>query len=173
MSFPAPARPSGPAFPVFALAASHERLRLHCDLLDDLAALPDLRDPRAPGMAANALHFFRNELPLHVAAEDRSLAPRLRRAVPGSARLLDELARDHADVDACIWVLLAHLGPLAAGRPIPSATFRASVRMLRSRLLPRMEREEQELFPLCEALSLADRVAIARELTLSTDSIIR
>lgn len=173
MPLSARSSPSGPAFPVFALAAAHERLRLHCDLLDTVAPLPDLRDPRVAGVAGKALHFFRYELPLHVAAEDRSLAPRLRRALPDTGRLLDELARDHADVDACIWVLLAHLDALAAGRRIPHATFRASVHMLRSRLLPRMEREERELFPLCEALSLADRVAIARELASSTDYLVR
>ncbi|MFN7147728.1 MAG: hemerythrin domain-containing protein, partial [Myxococcota bacterium] len=111
--------------------------------------------------------------PQHVAAEDRTLAPRLRRAVPGCGTLLEELARDHADVDACIWVLLAHLAPLAEGRIVPRATFRASAQVLRSRLLPRMDREERELFPLCEALSLADRVAIARELALPAGAPVR
>lgn len=156
--------PHVPSDPVAAFAACHERIRTFSDGLSRIAALPDLQDPRVPAAAAQAHRYFSVGLPLHAVDEDESLAPRLRKAVPESGPLLDALHRDHVAIDACLATLLPLLQSLAEGRPVPHATFRAAVNVLRDVLLPHIEREERELFPLCAALPGADKLAIGREL---------
>ncbi|MDP2316375.1 MAG: hemerythrin domain-containing protein [Pseudomonadota bacterium] len=150
--------------PVAAFTACHDRIRRFLDGLSRIAELPDLADPRVPEAAAQAHRYFAEGLPLHAADEDDSLAPRLRRVVPESGQLLDELAADHRAIDAVLATLLSILQAAADGRPVSHASLRADVTRLRALLLPHIAREEEVLFPLCAALSPSDRLEIGREL---------
>ncbi|MDP2304694.1 MAG: hemerythrin domain-containing protein [Pseudomonadota bacterium] len=164
MSRLAPPISRPPADPVAAFRACHERIRLFTAGLHRIASLPDLADPRVPSAAAQARRYFSEGLPLHADDEDLSLAPRLRIVAPECGPLLDELERDHRQIDACLATLLPLLGTLAEEGRVPHTTFRVAVSFLSSLLLPHIAREEEELFPLCVRLSAEDRVDIAREL---------
>ncbi len=150
-----------PAAPFYAC---HERIRRFTGGLARMCALPDLSDPRVPDAAAQAYRYFSEGLPLHALDEDESLGPRLRRVAPACGPLLDELAQGHKEIDACLATLLPLLKSLSEGHRVPDATFRAAVNLLRDVLIPHIEREEADLFPLCAALSQEDRLAITREL---------
>ncbi|MDP2311573.1 MAG: hemerythrin domain-containing protein [Pseudomonadota bacterium] len=150
--------------PRVALHASHERLLTFTLSLLHVATLPDLAHPSAPVAAGRARRYFVEGLPLHTAYEDLSLAARLRVAVPESGPLLDELQRDHQQIDACLATLLPLLGALAEGRAVPATTFREAVRCLTDVLLPHIRREKNELVPLCCRLSVADGAAVASEM---------
>lgn len=155
--------PYVPADPVVALAACHERIRTYTAGLARLAALPTLDDPRVPSSAAQAHRYFSEGLPLHAQDEDLSLAPRLLLVAPESAALLHDLAADHVVIDQ--W--LAELGPLlatlAAGGTVDPAALRRAADGLNGTLIPHIEREERELFPLCARLSREEAAACGAE----------
>jgi hypothetical protein len=159
---PPVARP--PADPAASFRACHERIRMFTAGLHRIATLPDLADPRVPAAAAQARRYFAEGLPLHADDEDLSLAPRLRLVAPECGPLLDELERDHRQIDACLATLLPLLGTLAEEGTVPHTTFRVAVSFLSTLLLPHIAREEDELFPLCARLSPEDRFEITQEL---------
>lgn len=161
-SFRPRSRPTGDL--VEALSSCHDKIRIFLAGLDRIVSLPDLGDPRVPEAAAQARRYFAEGLPLHADDEDLSLAPRLRLAVPASASLMDDLARDHEAIHACLATLVIQLDALAQGRQTPHSVLRATVTLLSGLLLPHIEREEAELFPMCAQLSTADRRAISREI---------
>jgi iron-sulfur cluster repair protein YtfE (RIC family) len=96
--------------PLDFLEAEHYRQRI---VLDNLDALADGVDaPAAAELAAGALRYMREDLPLHVADEERDLFPLLRRrAGPGDdiefilALLASEHMRDHELSTAVVAVL--------------------------------------------------------------------
>lgn len=156
--------PAIPTDPLVSFRACHDRIRSFTAGLGRVAALPDLADARVPEAAGRARRYFGEGLPLHAADEDLSLAPRLRAVVPTSGPLLDELARDHHEIDAILATLLPLLDTLADGQLVPLALLRDTVAALSALLLAHIAREEDELFPLCTCLSEGDRLAIAREI---------
>lgn len=160
--------PSGD--PVAALAACHEKIRTFTAGLARMAALADLDDPRVPAAAVQARRYFAQGLPLHAQDEDLSFGPRLRAAVPAGGPLLDDLARDHREIDAILASLLPMLGLLAEQGHVPPALFRATAGALADVLLPHIAREEAELFPLCAALSTEELRAISREISARRSS---
>jgi iron-sulfur cluster repair protein YtfE (RIC family) len=157
-------KPAVPTDPVEALAACHERIRSFSAGLLRLVALDDLFDPRVPAAAAAAHRYFAEGLPLHARDEDESLAPRLLRVVPEAAGLLTALEHEHEAIVQALDALLPSLSALARGEAADHTRIRTAAEALVAVLLPHIEREERELFPLCAALSAPDRLAFGEEL---------
>jgi hypothetical protein len=156
--------PKNPDDPLVALTACHAKIRQYMEGLTRLVTLPDLRDPRVIPSAQMAVRYFSIGLPLHAADEDDSIAPRLATRVPGSEALLDALELEHGGIDACLARLIPLLSVLAEGGQPSRAALRAEVGFLRDILLPHIEREEAELFPLLASLTPLDRAQIGREM---------
>ncbi len=156
--------PQPPADPVAALAACHERIRQYSLGLERLCALPSLKNPQVPVAAAQAFRYFSEGLPLHARDEDLSLGPRLLKVAPGSAPLLGQLAAEHVQIDEALEELLPLLQNLSEGRTVEEEAFRHACSRLSTVLIPHIEREEAELFPLCGLLGPADREAFREEL---------
>jgi hemerythrin-like domain-containing protein len=104
-----PADPRLLAAPLDFLEAEHYRQRV---VLDHLDALVDGSEAAAPEIVGGVLRYLREDLPLHVADEERDLFPVLRRrAGPGDdvefilALLAAEHTRDHALASAVIAAL--------------------------------------------------------------------
>lgn len=150
--------------PLAALAGCHAKIRQYMDGLTRLVTLDDLRDPRVIPSAQMAVRYFSIGLPLHAADEDDSIAPRLATRVPGCEALLDSLEIEHGAIDACLARLIPQLSMLAEGGQPSRAALRAEVGFLRDILLPHIEREEAEMFPLLSELTPLDRMQIGREL---------
>ena len=77
---------------------------------------------------------------------------------------LDALELEHGAIDACLARLIPLLSVLAEGGQPSRAALRAEVGFLRDILLPHIEREEAELFPLLASLTPLDRAQIGREM---------
>jgi hemerythrin-like domain-containing protein len=89
----APLRASLLGDPVAFLSAEHGRQLALLSHLERLARAPRARSARV--MAAALLRWLTEELPVHIADEERSLYPRLRRFdAPAVARLAAEHRRD-------------------------------------------------------------------------------
>jgi hemerythrin-like domain-containing protein len=153
------------------MVACHEKIRMFLGGLQRVAALDRLDDPRVPSAAEQAHRYFSIGLPLHADDEDGSVAPRLREIVPTSGTLLDELSTDHREIEAQLELLLPLLSGLASGALVDHTRFRTHVDGLRAVLMPHIEREEAELFPLCAAFSVQEREAIATEMIRRRDGI--
>lgn len=85
-----------------------------------LAELADPSDPRGPAGAATCALYFREGLPLHAIDEDASLAPRLRPIAPPDVVVaLDHMTDEHECIHAANDAMLALLGAVAGGAPVP------------------------------------------------------
>ncbi len=106
--------------------------------------------------------FFDKQLTPHFRAEEEVLFPLMRRAVPGSAALLDELLRDHEKFRQAAPRLKADTG---LGKLIFD---------LGDLLETHIRREERELFPLFEQhVESAEAEAVGEEIrkTLATQAV--
>jgi iron-sulfur cluster repair protein YtfE (RIC family) len=152
------------------LAECHERIRTFCALgrrLAQGAGGDEARD------AAQQLHrYFSIGLPLHVADEEESLAPRLMRL--GNPRLDDALVamtREHDDLDENLDELLARWQEII-DQPTPARC--AATRWQASCLLVHFEQhlaaEEARIFPAIAQLPPAQTSAIVAEMVARRSS---
>lgn len=156
--------PEPPVEPADALAACHSRIRMYTEGLRRLCALPSLKDPQVPPAAAQAYRYFSEGLPLHAKDEDLSLGPRLLRIAPHAAPLLDRLASEHRLIDDALELLLPLLQQLSEGEEVEAEALRSASLSLSDVLIPHIELEERELFPLCSQLSPEEKATFGREL---------
>lgn len=96
----------GDAFQLFL--DCHERLRRFSALAVKLARLPDVPPSERAEAAARVERYFTLGLPLHVEDEEHSLAPRMRGAglSPEALQALDEMTRQHEEIEALLATLL-------------------------------------------------------------------
>lgn len=112
--------------PVAFLSAEHGRQMALLGHLERLARAP--RGKAARVMAQALLRWLREELPVHIADEEQSLYPRLRRHDAGLVdRLSDEHRRDLRLAEATMEALRA----LAAGEEVPAASLADAVAFAR------------------------------------------
>ena len=131
--------------PTFGFLAIHRALRR--DAARFVAAAPTVLDDREP-LAAMDAHWqgYRALLEFHHAFEDAHLLPMVRARAPELSGLIDELAREHHELDE----LLPHLsGILASGDPDPAGAESGFVR-LRDLLVPHLAGEVEHLVPRLE-----------------------
>jgi len=154
--FPTPA----PDFddPVGLLAACHQRVLYHCDLLERLCTLlPTTPDCLELNELAAAVHrYFAVAAPHHHQDEEQDLFPRLAEQ-PQLAPLLEALAAEHVRQDA-LW---AELEPgLANPTRLAPRDFIADAKAFIASQRAHVELENAELLP--AAAQLLDPEALAR-----------
>lgn len=104
--------------PIDYLYAEHFRQQIVCNLLDDIAENPSRREARH--QAAKVLSYLEQDLPQHIADEERDLLPFLReRCTPTdrAERVLRLLCQEHGRDQDLSDSLRAGLRALAAGDP--------------------------------------------------------
>ncbi len=156
----APLTPALLADPLAFLSAEHGRQMALLSHLERLA-----RAPAAPGarvMAGALLRWLTEELPLHIADEERSLYPRLR---PHAPREIEALSAEHRRDAALARSAVAGLRKLAAGgaaEPGFSTDAGDFARLHRRHL----EQEEATLMPLARDVLTGEEIeALAREMS--------
>lgn len=105
--------------PLEYIFADHDRQRIICAVLERIA--DDLHASDARRNAAHVLNHLENELPQHIADEERDLFPLLRQRCFEDDRieaLLALLQDEHEEDDAHCAALMAPLRAMAAGQPI-------------------------------------------------------
>jgi hemerythrin-like domain-containing protein len=105
--------------PIDYLYADHFRQRVVCKFLDDIAQDPEAG--RVPELAVIVLDYLMQDLPQHIADEEKDLFPRLRtRCKPEDQveRVLLLLSEEHARDQDVLLALPAGLRSLIAGRPL-------------------------------------------------------
>lgn len=107
-------QPPAPDDLVGLLLECHERIRTFVGLARSLASSPTSPAEPARDTAARVRRYFVEALPLHVADEEASLAPRLRGRDPELDLALDQMAAEHAEHDASVARLVAACGAIAA-----------------------------------------------------------
>ncbi len=128
-------------------------------------ALGQLKPMGAQGLKIRAeefREFFDKQLIPHFRAEEEVLFPLMRRAVPGSATLLDELLRDHEKFRQA-------MPRFEAGTGLSKLIFD-----LGDLLESHIRREERELFPLFEQeVESTEAEAVGEEIrkTLTTQAV--
>jgi iron-sulfur cluster repair protein YtfE (RIC family) len=106
------------------LLACHERIRKFLGIARQLAVVAATGAVREPDIAAAAeqvRRYFAEALPLHVADEDETIAPRLAGA-PAAAAALAAIHRDHAAHAPAIAVLVEICGAIARDPARAAAT---------------------------------------------------
>ena len=83
---------------------------------------------------------------------------------------MEDLAADHVQIDAALEELLPLLLQLSEGRTVEEEALRHACTRLSTVLIPHIEREEDELFPLCGLLGPAEREAFRDELVARRNS---
>lgn len=164
---PIGARPfvEGPTDPIAGMLECHDRIRQFLDGLGRLAALDDLRDPRAPDAARACARYFREGLPLHGLDEDLSLAPRLRPTADAEViDALDAMAAEHGLMDRGLPQLLADLDAVGVGDPPAVEELRAGHLWLDRLLRAHIEMEERVIFPAAADLDAETLAMIAGEM---------
>ena len=165
------ARPEDFRDPIAFFHAVHERLRRVCENLDRLAANPAA--PEAPEIAAAALDFLQNELPLHRADEEDDLFPLLeeRSRRPATKErdellsALEVLRREHRDDVEQGRSLLAPLGVIASGQaPRDPEMFSHYMSAFVTRQRGHLAMEDRQVLPIAERLTSEDLAWMARRM---------
>ena len=116
--------------PLEYIFADHDRQRIICAVLERLADDPHASDAREN--AAHVLDHLENELPHHIADEERDLFPLLRQRCLADDRIdemLSLLQDEHEEDDAHCAALLSPLRSLADGKPfVDELEFKALAR---------------------------------------------
>jgi iron-sulfur cluster repair protein YtfE (RIC family) len=138
------------------LLECHERIRTFSALAVKLARLPDVPPEERAEVATRVLRYFTLALPKHVEDEDLSLAPRLREAglSTEALRALDEMTRQHQEIEALLATLTPAWGRLRADpwRHGELAPQLAASEPLAALLEEHLRLEERALFPEARAL---------------------
>lgn len=153
--------------PLELLLACHERIRRFSGLALKLARAKGAPEHEVRDVALAVRRYFDEALPLHVADEEESLAPRLRARSEHLAATLERLAEDHREHQHDL-ALLVMLCAELADDPTRLDERRTQLEDLAQRLASEFERhlafEERELFPaLTELFSSEARRELAAE----------
>jgi iron-sulfur cluster repair protein YtfE (RIC family) len=107
--------------------------------------------------------YFTQALPLHVADEEQSLAPRLRRFAPEAAAALDAMEREHRAHDEVLARLIPAWEALRADPGVRRETL-ADARRLQAQLEEHLAVEERLIIPAIARLPADEASAIIAEL---------
>ena len=151
------------------LHACHGRIEAQCATLLRLPA--HLRahgsDPQAQQAAQAVLRYFLVAAPHHHEDEEQDLFPMLRSMDAANALLLDDLSRQHRELEAAWQAVRPWLEKVARGEPVDPDS--ALVEHLVAQYRAHIAQEEAELLPYCrQALSreqqaeLGERMAARR-----------
>jgi hemerythrin-like domain-containing protein len=126
--------------PVGLLRACHDRMLLHCGLLEQLLESPD------SAKAQQVVRYFSTSATLHHRDEEEDLFPLINRQSMKVAELLHELRKQHVRLDELWNTLSAHL------RNIPAEGFDADFHTRATEFCTlcreHVQRENRELLPL-------------------------
>jgi iron-sulfur cluster repair protein YtfE (RIC family) len=144
----------------------HERIRKFSRLASAIAAQRDAPEADIVQACADVRRYFQEALPLHVADEEESILPRLRRH---SAELDDTLALMHAQHLSHEPKLTAMLSLLAAIQGAPHETWRRDslaivAAELEQEFKTHLELEERVIFPAVAALDAGAQAEVRAEL---------
>lgn len=93
-------RTPSPDSPASMLLDCHARIRTYADLAVDMTRPTDAPDTELAEAATRVHRYFTIALPLHVADEDDSIAPRLEPLLPRELEdLMHQLELEHADIE--------------------------------------------------------------------------
>lgn len=157
---------------VEVLTACHRNIRHHFVIARRLVVrgpqceLQEVRD-----IAAQIRHYFGVALPLHVADEEQTIAPRLC-LDPSVATLVKRLTRDHAHHQSLVDTLVALCGEVEqAPERLSAINGRLSkpVELLATDLAMHLELEERLMFPLVRSLPLSVRSEMHTEIRRRRD----
>jgi iron-sulfur cluster repair protein YtfE (RIC family) len=135
-----------PADVVDLFLECHERIRSFTGLAGRLAAAGDATPEDVVEAAARVRRYFAEALPLHVADEDDSVAPRLAGLDAEVDDALAVMAREHREHEEPLRALLALCGELAAA-PRRAGELGGVVAVLEPAFAAHLEREERVVFP--------------------------
>jgi iron-sulfur cluster repair protein YtfE (RIC family) len=147
--------------PAGLIVDCHARIRTFATLAVRLAT-EDAPDVEIADAAARVHRYFTEALPLHVADEEQSLAPRLRRVAPDTLEALRTMEREHRAHEA----LLAQLvGAWDALRTDPGRRHetRVAAMRLRDELEPHLQAEERLIIPAIGQLAVDEQLAFVAE----------
>ncbi len=149
------------------LLACHEKIRRFSALAVTLASASDLPGAHVADACAQCERYFSEALPLHVADEDESVAPRLREAAPSVIEALDAMSAQHRAHEPSLRALTDALAQLRVeGSSVETrAALLAVAEPLRDELEAHLTLEETTLFPLLKtSMTDGQREAIVSEL---------
>lgn len=159
----------GPDDPAALLLECHGRIRQFAALARSLAAAgPGTPPDQVAGAAGQVRRYFADALPLHMADEDLSIAPRIRGRDPAVDAALADMSGEHARHQAQIDQLCALCGELEV-RPAALAELEAVLAplcaALEAELAEHLRREEERVLPaLARLLTAGERAAIVGEM---------
>jgi hemerythrin-like domain-containing protein len=134
--------------PLAMLRACHQKMLMHCDLLDTviMQARSGELDDAARKAAQDITRYFSSSAPLHHRDEEQDLFPRINRQSLRIAELVHGLKREHEELDS-LWERLAPQLRRITGEGFSDAFQMAAARFCElSR--QHINRENMELLPL-------------------------
>jgi iron-sulfur cluster repair protein YtfE (RIC family) len=139
----------------------HARIRTFCDLAVKLAT--EAATDEALADAATRVHrYFTQALPLHVADEEQTLAPRLRRFAPETLAALTAMERQHREHEPLLDGLIRAWRGLVAD-PGPRAASAGDAARLRAELERHLGDEERLIVPALARLPGEERRSFVDE----------
>ncbi|MCC6766482.1 MAG: hemerythrin domain-containing protein [Deltaproteobacteria bacterium] len=131
------------------LGECHHRIRHFIGLACAVARRRDVPAVEAAQACADAMRYFSEALPLHVADEEQSIAPRLRDRSPAVNDVLDALSAQHLRHDARIELLLRALAEVRRAPLDEAAKSRlaAVAEPLQTEFEEHLALEERVIFP--------------------------
>jgi iron-sulfur cluster repair protein YtfE (RIC family) len=144
------------------LLECHARIRTFAALAVRLATAPASESELADA-AARVHRYFTEALPLHVADEERSVAPRLRRLAPDTALALDRMEREHRAHDSLLAILIPAWASLRS-EPGAKTSLAADAAHLQSLLEEHLAAEERLVIPALARLPADELRALVDEI---------
>lgn len=146
------------------LAACHRRIRQHVVLARRLVVQgPTRPDHEVRDTAAQIRRYFTLALPLHVADEDQTIAPRLRDFDSTVTAALKTVAADHGNHQSLVDSLVDLCGEIELA-PDQLATINGRlsrlVELLATEFATHLELEERVVFPALRSLTPTERAEI-------------
>ena len=155
-------KPPGEETAASLLLDCHARIRSFAELAVRLAQ-EEAADAELADAAARVHRYFTQALPLHVADEERSLAPRLRKLAPHTAAALETMEREHRAHDQLLARLIPAWDALRSDPRLRRDTLADAVR-LRALLEEHLAAEERLVIPALAQLPAEEARAIVAEL---------
>jgi iron-sulfur cluster repair protein YtfE (RIC family) len=140
----------------------HTRIRSFAELAVRLAE-DDAPDAELADAAARVHRYFTQALPLHVADEERSVAPRLRQIAPETVEALETMEREHRAHDELLARLVPAWEALRSDPRLRRETHADALR-LRAELEAHLAAEERLIVPALARLPAEESRAIVTEL---------
>jgi iron-sulfur cluster repair protein YtfE (RIC family) len=146
----------------------HERIRSFSALAVKLSEARGVEDQELSDAAAQVTRYFAEALPLHAADEDESVLPRLRGQSPEVDLELEEMAREHRELEprnTQLIELCTQLRDAPERLPELREELATVAKDVREALMIHIEREERVIFPAVRRyLDPETMTAIAQEL---------